>query len=365
MKHIAIFVPSMRGGGAERIMMTLANRFAALGHRVDLVLVNAEGPYLAQISTNVRIVDLKASRTLSSLPALVRYIKCERPQAMLAAMLHANVIAVLARALSGISTRLVISERNTTSRDLASLSPLTAFVMKWAIRWTYPHADLVTTVSAGVADDLAHVAHMNRAALRVIYNPIHSDELLQASMLSPEHPWLPEDNSEALPVILAAGRLNEQKDFQTLLRSFALLKTKARLIILGKGAMHSELKGLIETLDLKQDVSLHGFTDNPFAFMRRCTVFVLSSRWEGLPGVLVQAMACGARVVSTDCPSGADEILENGRWGELVPVADPQAMANAIEKTLQKDSPPDVTKRAKEFDVESAANNYLNSLNAL
>lgn len=361
MSRLAIFVPSLRGGGAERMMMTLANRFVERGHSVDLVLVKAEGPYLAEVAPQVRVIDLNAPRTLSALPALARYLRRERPKALLAAMLHANVVAVFARMLARVPTRIVISERNTTSRDLATLSRPMAIVMKLAMKLAYPRADGITAVSTRVADDLSRTIGIARERIQVVYNPVYSDELAQAAQQDPHDPWLPASGKPDIPVILSAGRLNAQKDFATLIDAFALIlkQRPARLLILGEGELRSALEAQIAALNLQDSARLAGFQTNPFAFMARCAVFALSSRWEGLPGVLIQAMGCGARVVATDCAGGSAEILENGKWGRLVPVRDAQALAQAIMDTLDDPAPPDVLSRARSFDADTATERYL------
>jgi len=161
------------------------------------------------------------------------------------------------------------------------------------------------------------------------------------------------------------GRLTEQKDFSTLLQAFAQVRAQrqARLLLLGEGEMRDELTALGLALGIAKDLSLHGFTNNPFAYMARAAVFVLSSAYEGLPGVLIQALACGCPVVSTDCPSGPSEILENGQYGRLVPVGDPAAMAQAILSTLE--APPDrglLQKQASLFSVDRAVEQYLEVL---
>jgi glycosyltransferase involved in cell wall biosynthesis len=175
-------------------------------------------------------------------------------------------------------------------------------------------------------------------------------------------PWLAGGEP---PVILGVGRLATQKDFSTLLHAFARVRSQrpARLLILGEGDKRFELEALAQNLGLARDVRLPGYADNPFAYMRRCSVFVLSSAYEGLPTVLIEAMACGAPVVSTDCPSGPAEILEGGRYGCLVPIGDPDAMASAILTILQ--DAPDTTRtrqRAEMFSIEASVDQYLNLL---
>lgn len=359
--HIAIYLPSLRGGGAERAMATLANGFADRGLKVDLVLVRAEGPYLSEVSPGVRIVDLQSNRVLTSLPGLVRYLRRERPQAMLSALNHANVIAVVARMLAGVPVRLVVSERNNVSLSGSSSKNLRSRVVLHMMRWAYRKTDGVTAVSGGVADDLANAINLPRDRISVIFNPVVTPELIEKSRMPLKHPWLGEGKP---PVILGVGRLTPQKDFVTLIRAFAQVRTvrNCRLVILGEGELRAELEQLVASLGVQDNVQLPGFADNPFAWMSRVRLFVLSSRWEGLPNVLIQAMACGTAVVSTDCPSGPDEILEGGKWGKLVPVGDVEALAEALSENLQVLDVVNSIERAMFFNVENAINAYLRLL---
>lgn len=364
--HIAIYLPSLRGGGAERAMATLANGFADRGLKVDLVLAQAEGPYLSEVSPGVRVVNLQSGRVLPSLPGLVRYLRRERPQAVLSALNHANVIAVVARMLAGVPVRLVVSERNNVSLSGSSSKNLRSRVVPHMMRWAYRKADGVTAVSGGVADDLANAINLPRDRISVIFNPVVTPELIEKSRMPLEHPWLGEGKP---PVILGVGRLTPQKDFSTLIHAFAQVRTvrDCRLVILGEGELRAELEQLVASLGVQDSVQLPGFADNPFAWMSRVRLFVLSSRWEGLPNVLIQAMACGTAVVSTDCPSGPDEILEGGKWGRLVPVGDEEALAEAMVTLLgmPENQLSDVRQRAGGFRPELAVDAYLKILRSM
>ena len=364
--HIAIYLPSLRGGGAERAMVTLANGFADRGLKVDLVLVRAAGPYLSEVSPGVRIVDLQSNRVLTSLPSLVRYLRRERPLAMLSALSHANIIAIVARMLAGVHVRLVVSERSNLSMSSSRPQNLRGRAVLPLVRWIYRKADGVVAVSRGVADDLARTIDLPRGLISVVYNPVVTSELIEKSKMPLEHPWLGEGKS---PVILGVGRLTQQKDFATLIRAFAQVRTirECRLVILGEGELRTELEQLVASLGVQDSVQLPGFADNPFAWMSRVRLFVLSSRWEGLPNVLIQAMACGTAVVSTDCPSGPDEILEGGKWGRLVPVGDVEALAEAMTALLEapRDQLPDVHQRAGDFAQGLAVDGYLQVLGLL
>ena len=358
-EHVALFLPSLRGGGAERVMVNLAGAFTKAGVKVDLVVAEAEGPYLAEVPPDVRLVDLRASRVAFSLPGLVRYLREERPWTLVSAMDHANLIAIWARDLARVPVRIVVSVHNTLSRSLAQARNARARLIPLGIRLFYPRAEAVVAVSQGVAEDLARLTGLPRESIHVVYNPVLTPELFAKAEEPLDDPWFAPGEP---PVILAVGRLTKQKDFQTLVRAFALVRKgrPARLMILGEGEERPGLEALVRDLDLTGDVALPGFVENPYKYMKRASVFVLSSRYEGLPTVLIEAMACGAPVVSTDCPSGPSEILEGGKWGRLVPVGRADLLAQAIEDTLKMPVRVPLGALAK-FSLEHALNAYLSA----
>jgi glycosyltransferase involved in cell wall biosynthesis len=228
-------------------------------------------------------------------------------------------------------------------------------------RYSYRAADAIHAVSHGVAVASAKELGFPLKRIQVVYNPVVTRQLLDMSRADVDSFWFADDKR---PVILAAGRLTKQKDFATLIRAFALAKSKAnlRLVIIGEGEQRPRLERLIGEYSLQGAVLMPGFVDNPFAVMKRADLFVLSSAWEGLPNVLIQAMACGTPVVSTDCPSGPAEILENGKWGRLVPVGDAEELARAMLKTLKDKTHPDVTTRAAYFNLDRVVDAYLRLL---
>ena len=360
-RRLAIFVTSMQGGGAQHAMLNLAQGLAKRGYATDLVLAKAEGPFLAEVPDSVRVVDLKASRVLMSLPALVRYLRRERPQAMLAVLNYANVIALWARRLAGTNMRLVVSERNTFSLANKHALRQRARLMPQLIRRFYPWADGIVAVSKGVAEDLARVTGIPREHIRVIYNPIVTPELREKANAPLDHPWF---NPGQPPVLLAVGRLSPQKDFRMLIQAFARVREtrQMRLLILGEGRERLSLEVLVRELGLEQDISMTGFVANPYPYMARASLFVLSSRWEGLPGVLIEALCCGAPLIATDCPSGPREILADGQYGQLVPVGDVSALAKAIEASLDGEALRPSRRSWLPFELEAVVNQYIDML---
>ncbi|HUR96229.1 MAG TPA: glycosyltransferase [Gemmatimonadales bacterium] len=331
---IAFFLPSLCGGGAERVVMNLASGMAQRGVSVDLVLAAAEGPLLGQVPAAVRLIDLGGHRVLRSFGPLTRYLRHERPRVLISSMSHANLVAVWAARLAGGTVPVVATVHNTMSQSAREQGRVARALWPVLLRLFYPWASSVVAVSHGAAEDLARTARLPRERVRVIYNPVIDPAVVAASVTPPDHPWFVPGQP---PVILGAGRLTEQKDFESLIRGFAEVARcrSARLLILGEGERRASLEALVQELGLAEHVQLPGFRDNVMAYMAASEVFVLSSRWEGLPTVLIEAMAAGTRVVATDCPSGPREILQDGRLGILVPVADPPALASAILRALE------------------------------
>ena len=367
---LALFLPSLAGGGAERIMLNLARGMAEAGVRVELVVGSASGPYRDQVPAGCTLVDLGAPRVLAALPGLVRYLRRRRPRVLLAAMDHANLIALWAAALARVPTRVAVSVHIHLSREAGTAPRRAGRWLPALARVFYPRALAVIAVSQGVADDLNALLGPGRAPLRVLPNPVVTPELADLAAAPADHPWLapgpgPGPDGQRAPVILAVGRLTPQKDFPTLMRAFAALDPGrgVRLLILGEGPERAALESLVNELGLKGRVDLPGFTANPFACMARARLLVLSSAWEGLPTVLIEAMACGTPVVSTDCPSGPREILAGGRLGPLVPVGDAVALAAAIGGVLDRPLPAaDLKAAAAQYGLATVTRRYLEVL---
>lgn len=356
-RRLAIFIPSFRGGGAERVMVTLARGFAKRGALVDIVVAQNEGPNAPPAGAGLRIVDLRAKRVLAAIPGLVRYLRRESPDVMASALPHANVVAVWARDLARSATRIVLTEHNTASLLAAHAVRARARLLPRFMRHAYPRADALVAVSDGVARDLAQIVGIDRSAVKRIYNPVVHPGLLRLADGDVGHPWFARPEP---PVVLGVGRLTAQKDFSTLIQAFAEVRGRRplRLAILGEGEERGRLEALARELRVQEDVALPGFVENPYPYMRHAALFALSSRWEGLANVLVEALACGTAVVSTDCPSGPAEILEQGRHGRLVPVGDAHALAEAIEMSLGQRASPAAVERAQAFSVDAALDRY-------
>ena len=360
---IAFFCPSLRGGGAERVLVNLVDGLVSKGIAVDVVLAAAEGPLLRELSPAARVVVLGSRRVLPCIMPLARYLRRERPRVLLSSMSHANVVALWARTLSRVSTPVIVTVHNTLSVTSRNAAASHGWIWPHLIRWFYPHADGIVAVSRDAADDLARTARIPRQRIQVIYNPVITSNLRRQARHAADHPWFAPGQP---PVVLGVGRLTRQKDFPNLIRAFAELRRRrsARLIILGEGEERPALTALISELGLESDAALLGFRANAAAYMAHSAVFVLSSAWEGLPTVLIEALAAGARVVSTDCPSGPREILQDGRLGALVPVGDSVALACAISDTMDQPNGKVPLEALVEFTGEAALEHYLRLIEA-
>ncbi|MFQ5666591.1 MAG: glycosyltransferase [Candidatus Binatia bacterium] len=367
-RRIAVFMYGYDepGSGAQRRTLTLTHAFAQRGHHVDVVVVRATERLRAALSPLVRLVELDAWSTrlplvehswramaYGSVSALARYLRREQPDVLLSAATHINLVGLWGWRLARVETPLVLRESNTP--------PARRFFPSIAYRF-YPWAAGIVAVSRGVAGDVAaRVRDYPSRRIVTIYNPVVTRDMMHRAQAPLHHPWFTPD---APPVLLGVGRIAPQKDFPTLLKAFARVRATrpARLMILGHGEP-KPLAALAAGLGVAADVAFPGFVANPLPYMVRAAACVCSSAWEGLPGVLIEAMACGCPVVSTDCPSGPAEILDQGTYGPLVPVGNPAALAEAILSVLA--APPDrerLRARAAMFSAETAADRYLEVL---
>ncbi|WP_229770527.1 glycosyltransferase [Halorhabdus sp. CBA1104] len=341
-------------GGAERVARNLCKGLVDYGYEVDLVLVEAMGELLDDLPDAVSVIDLNASRVLRSLGPLREYLSTREPDILYSMMTEPNVIAVLAHRLAASDSRLVVSEHNMLSHSSESVKDQLARSGAWAL---YPLADDVVAVSEGVRDDLVANTRLDSTDISVIYNPVDVESIRELATQPVYHRWFSDDS---LDVVLAGGRHEPQKGFDTLLKAFSRISEEdVRLVLFGTGPETESLQAHAAALEIDDHVSFPGFVENPFVFMASADVFVLSSEYEGFGLVLIEALACGCPVVSTDCESGPAEILEGGTYGPLVPVGDENALAEAIGATLADAPDPDTLRgRADDFDIESSIDQY-------
>jgi glycosyltransferase involved in cell wall biosynthesis len=359
--RVAFFLATSGHSGVDRLMRNLIPAVARRGYAVDQLKVREHGPDLGD-APGVRVVDLGSSHVWSSLPALTRYLRREQPVVMLSDKDKVNRCGVVARALAGGTdrTRLVLRSGTTISVDLAHRGPFDRWVQRNSMRWLYRRAHAVVVPSDAAARDLVTYTGLPAALVRALPSPVLSAALLERRPAPPDHPWFAKDQP---PVILGTGELSPRKDFATLVRAFARLRASGRscrLVILGRGGQGAALRALADQLGVGQDLDLPGFREDVPAFMAHAAAFALCSRWEGLGIVLVEAMACGTPVVSTDCPSGPRELLRNGELGDLVGIGDDAAIAAALERLLDRPKDPERYRDAvRRYEIESATTGYL------
>ena len=399
--HIGIVLPSMRGGGAERALLTLARSLIERRSRIDLFLLSTKGEYRNAVPDGVRIyrrrrrhadrkllryfrarniethllpvnplaelaarrslrrtfpeIDLRASEVRDAV-AVARYFREARPEISMAGLPGPNNAAVLAAELTGNRVPVIVSIRNNVA-----LSPEYTGRGLALARTLMPRADAAVAVSQGAAGAAIETLGLDAGRVRAIYNPKPLEEIRRLAVEELAHPWF---GGSAPPVILTVLREASQKDWATLLTAFGHVRRKisARLIVLGSlsEGYRARMLEMAGSLGVAQDVAFSGFDENPFRYMRRAALFVLSSRWEGLPNVLIEAMACGTPAVSTDAPYGPAEILQDGRWGRLTPVGDAEAMAQAILESLAGETVPAeaLRRRAEDFSAERSVAAY-------
>ena len=363
--RVSLFLSSLRGGGAERAMLDIARGLSQRGLAVDLVLVKATGPYLDLVPPEIRLVNLDSRRALLCFPSLVRYLRRERPAVLVSTGSEINIIAILARALFGRGVALAARRTSTFTMEFRHSKFKERAVLRLELM-ILRFADVVIANSRGAAEDLVDAAPHLAGQTRVIHNPVVWPDLAKRASEPVDNPWLQDPST---PVILAAGRLVAVKDYPTLLKAFAKVVLKSRptrLLVLGEGQDREALRRLAVDLRIDEVVDFAGFVTNPFSYMSKVSVFVMSSVYEGSPNALVQAMACGTAVVSTDCPSGPREILQDGKLGRLVPVGDWQALGDAILEAL--DSPLEADRLlegTRDYSAENSVRQYMDLVSEL
>ncbi len=360
--RIAVFLATSGHSGVDRIMKNLIRETASRGINVDLLHVRGHGPHFDEPVENLRIVDLGVSHVNGSLVPLVRYLRRERPVGLLSDKDRVNRVALLAKRMARVPVRSVVRIGTTVSVNLSKRSWLQRRMQYLSIGHLYRWADRVVVPSHGAAADLVQELGLPGHLIRVLPSPIVDEQTFALASEPVDHPWL---DDPTVPLILGVGELSARKDFQTLIKAFARVSARrsCRLLILGEGRQRHPLERLVNSFQLEASVSLPGFVKNPFPYMRRASLLVLSSICEGLPVALVEALALGIPVVATDCPSGPAEILEGGRLGPLVPVGDESGLAEAILRTLN-DPLSSVTLRsaALPYSVARATSRYLKTL---
>lgn len=380
--RVVVFVPHLGRGGAEKIAAQLTNGMSRRGLSVVLVVFVLNGHYVSLLDDDIEIVELDPRRddrsagrlpilgTIGYLVRLIQTFRRIRPDAIYSSLLICNLLTLLAvrfvrpapLVFPTICDNLTEMTRHVDRRDWRGRVRLAAF--RAFSRFLLPTATRVVSVSHGLGRQIHEELGVPQSKIVVIDKaPVVDDAFMAQRAITPSHRWF---DDRTAPVLVALGRLSSAKDYPTLLNAVALVRgdRAVRLVILGEGEEEDALRNLAEELGIADIVDFAGFSRTPYPYLAAADVYVLSSRWECLPTALIEALACGARVVATRCPYGPDEILENGRWGRLVPVADADALAAAIIETLDE---PTSEKRRAHFQTrhrtEAYIDAYLNLMN--
>lgn len=356
--RVSLFVGDLSIGGAEQVVVNLSKGLTDFGYEVDIVMVRKRGKLLNDIPESVNIVELSVNRMRWCLPPLASYLNKTQPQAVISFMTGANIMALLANQICGRPAVTIATEHNTQSMKQ---SPLMRS-MRLIARFIYRLADHIIGVSSGVSEDILRWSNLPDDKVKTIYNPVIEQSLINKQYKCPDHPWYIRDD---IDVVLGAGRHVEQKNFETLIRAFSKLQIdrKTRLVLVGEGERTEEYQKLAEDLGISEKICMPGFVDSLNRYMAYSDVFALSSKWEGLSLVLIEAMGCGTPVVSTDCPFGPAEVLADGEYGSLVPVGSVNILRSEIQETL--DNPmcsKKLRNRAMDFSIETATRDYVELL---
>lgn len=367
--RIAILLSGKKMGGDTTVVLNLIEGLIGRGIEIDLVLASAAELSIDRVPNQVRVIDLdspltaRSFSTIQLLPALIKYLYQAKPKILISNLSFTNAIVVLIKFLVFPAPKLILVEHLALSKNPNRVDEPQSRVIPTLMKLLYPRADAIVAVAQQLADQLQQ--DYNLINVHAIPNAVVSDALHQKAREAIDHPWL---TSNSIPVFLGVGRFTAQKDFTTLIRAFSILRQQipARLIILGEGALRSQFEAQIKSLGLQEDIALPGFDSNPYRYMSRATAFVLSSRWEALPTVLIEAMACGCQLIGTRCPYGVEEVLAHGEFGQLVPVEDAIALAQALKAAIESPiSPEAIQFRAADFSVDRAVDQYLDLINKL
>lgn len=353
---IAIALPDLRSGGAEKMRIRLAAQWLAAGFEVDFVLLHARGELLSSVPAGANIHALGVNRYRSAVGPLTKYLNRHQPQVLLAAMWPLTVVAIVAVHCSTNPARVVVSDHNELSEAYMGRGCVHHTILRASMALAYPFADARIAVSMGVATDLSKLSGLAEEDFTVVYNPAGGQKLHSEGARVAVHRHDPGHS------ILSVGTLKAQKNHKLLIEAFSRIPDRldARLTILGDGDLRSELEQQIQELGLEERVKLPGYAADTSHYYQMADLFVLASRYEGFGNVIVEALDHGVPVVSTDCPSGPSEILDHGRFGRLVPVDDVDALCAAMIEALTSEHDIGALQgRAAEFTPEKVAKQYL------
>lgn len=341
--HLTILIPHLCMGGAEKVTVNLINALVRLNVKIDILLlkqkdlkiIEANDQIVKEFKDKVNVIYMPSTRAIYSISWLFSYMKKKEPTSFLSVLDNMNILTFLVSLLTNNKHKIFLTIHNNISNELRLKKNFKNIIISYFVKYIYKHANKIIAVSNGISDNLVFKYKIPQSCIKIIYNPIITSDLALKAKEDCPHPWL---RTSTKPVILAVGSFRPQKDFPTLIKAFSLVRKQidVRLIILGEGALRKELESMVKTFNIEDSVSLPGFSDNVYSFMSKADLFVLSSKTEALPTVLIEALACNTPIISTDCEYGPREILENGKFGTLVNPGNYIEMANAICNFLEK-----------------------------
>lgn len=359
--RIALFLQDLDGGGAERAIVSLAGDIRKKGYEIDLVIGDANSDYRSEVPSEINVVDFATRSRWRILFNLMAYLRHRNPATVMAALDPPNIMLVIAARLVRFKGNTIVSQRAVLDASLSELKPIHRMILKLLQRICFPLADAVISNSHAAAKEVIKRLHVPKERVVTIQNSLNVELIRQlASESTDSHPFL----EVQVPLIISVGSLSGRKDYGTLIRAFKIVKSKRQvnLLIIGEGIERPKLESIISDLNIRDNVSLIGFDANPYKWMDKASVFVSSSKGEGFPNVIAEALSLGLPIVATDCPGDTAELLGHGRWGRLVPVGDPKSMAAAIMAALDDPCPLDVRGRAADFSPAKNTAEYLSIL---
>ncbi|WP_051258410.1 glycosyltransferase [Atopococcus tabaci] len=351
-KKMAVLVPSMAGGGAEKVVVNLLRNIDKEAFDVHLVLVRAEGPYMDLVPDSISMTDLNAPRVRYALTKLIKTLNSIQPELIFSTLDELNLALVLVKPFLKQSPKLIVREANTPSKTLSTLSSLDKTITQFLYRRFYPKADLIIAQCDAMKQDIIRTYNLPSEKITYIYNPLDIHDIRNKALK--ENPYDTRNIN-----LLAVGRLSYQKGFDVLLRAFKHVlqeEPSARLTLLGEGELLEDLSQLAVDLQIDKQVDFSGFKKNPYPYYFHADTYVLSSRWEGFPNSLLEALACGTKVVATDCQSGPREILLNNDYGLLVEEENPEALAAGILESIRGENKS--SNRADRYHIDSIMTEY-------
>lgn len=358
---LILFIPNLSGGGAERVFVNLAEIFTERGIDVELVVGNAVGE-LAPFVKNINVLDLRSSSVIRSIIPLMRHIQKSKPDILLSGMPHANLAAIIAIKLSRTKCRVIASVHENAFFAFQHISLYEKFIL-YSLKFAYFFCNGFTAVSRGLLKSSESYYKESLPQQRTsIYNPIIKD-LTSINIAK----YIPQKGNEKPYKIISAGRLSHEKNFRMLINAFSKLEDKRNftLTIYGEGPERSALEKLISDLQLEELIKLPGYTHNLADELAQSDLFVMTSLWEGFGNVLVEALAAGCQVISSDCESGPREILSDGKYGQLIPVNDVDALVKAINKARSGPKPLFDLDMLKPFTFKSVGDQYIKLFEAV